>query len=334
MAQLTRPLAILASALLLTSLTSPSSASSGAQEVDLSAELARAEKLLKHNGITRAIPHLEKVLSHDPYYSEEVPFVLGQIYEHKQETARAVALYRMYLEVGQNESRREQASASLARLSSVEWRELVVEFDREDVQGEIRLFGSYVIAREAHRVALRLPPGDYEIFARALDHEPETFEVTHGAQAHALKLELQKQLFHGGLMVHVASTQDYAFTITQHEAYAPRGVLHDPITGHGPQQEPLVLPTGRYLVEIEAPDFDHWMRRVEVTRHMVNAMDISLVKALPIELRDEDAYNAQQLRYRERQSMRAASARIHAGARIGKIKTELTDPINHPDPLY
>jgi len=294
------------------------------ESVDLAWELQRANKLLEYNGITRSIPHFEKILAHDPYYHPDIPFVLGQIYEHKNQAARAVALYHMYLEVGDDQERIDQAKASIGNLVGEDWAKLKVHFT-SGVAGEIKVFGSYVVARHKESVTLPLPPGDYQLAAAAEDHVPDDFNVALSSPSKEFEIALEKKVYYGGLEVEVPGMTDFDVRIEHTTPEAPRGVAEEQRI-HGPTTEPLVLPTGSYLVEIDAPDHERWVRRVKVERHGVKLVSASLTKAFPPEIRNDEAYQEQRAEFNTYDAINAAKLRIDGGTKIGKLRSEQKEP--------
>ncbi|MEC9440354.1 MAG: hypothetical protein VYE40_04525 [Myxococcota bacterium] len=294
------------------------------EEVDLAWELARANKLLEYNGISRSIPHFEKILAHDPYYHPDIPFVLGQIYEHKKEAARAVALYHMYLEVGDDQERIDQAKDAISKLVGKDWAKLKVHF-ASGIAGDIKLFGSYVVARHKESITLPLPPGDYQLAAAAEDHVSDGFNVALSSPSSEIKIQLEKKVFYGGLEVEVPGMTDFAVRIEQTTSDAPRGVAEEQRL-HGPTTEPLVLPTGSYLVQIDAPNHERWVRRVKVERHGVKLVSASLTKALPLEIRNDEAYLEQRAEFDTYDAINAAKLRIDGSTKIGKLRSEQKEP--------
>jgi len=294
------------------------------ENVDLAWELRRANKLLEYNGITRSIPHFEKILKHDPYYHPDIPFVLGQIYEHKSESARAVALYHMYLEVGDDQERIDEAKVAIDRLVGDDWAKLEVNFAK-DIAGDIKVFENYVIARNKHSITLPLPSGDYRVAAAAEDHLPDAFEVSLSPPTGKLAIELEKKVYHGGLEVEVVGLEDFQVRVSQSKPDAPRGTTEDRYF-QGRTEEPLILPTGTYLVEITAHDHERWVRRVAVSRQDVKLVSASMTKALPPEIRNEKAYMEQRAEFDAYHAVQAAKAKVKGSAKIGKLRSEQKEP--------
>lgn len=294
-------------------------------QVDLDYELRRANRLLEMNGITRSITHFERVLRHDPTYHEDVPFVLAQVYEFKEEWSRVAALYTMYLIIGTDDARRREATEALKRLRTPEWQTVTLSIpNREDLTGlEVRMFDHYIVACGPDApTEWTLPPGDYPISVHAVDHKVhrETLHVAQGPVAS--KAKLVKRVFYGGLLVTTEATPEVEITIIQEEADAPDGVIDEAPIMQGSMDEEITLPTGTYMLELRAPDKDLWIRRVTIDRTLVTEVRAGMVEALPPEIRTTQGYESAQRHHTKRRATDAARRRIHGASIAGSVRAQ------------
>lgn len=255
------------------------------RDFDVQAALARANKLLEYNGISRAATLYEEVLTHYPTHYPDVAFVLGQIYEYKQDFGKAALFYHMAAAISYDADFTRQAREARARMTQPGWRRLKI-IPPVGTTGLITLDDTIVLGRDASGpIEILLPPDVHMLGVKLDDHHPEELPVDlSGDSGLTLHLDPEPFVFFGYLELEVSNHDGALITITQEIAKAPAGrIQRQSFKGSVPQH--LKLPTGTYFIEITDPDYERWIRRIHVERDLDNEVDVRLTKALPAEIR-------------------------------------------------
>ncbi len=314
----------------------------GTSELDIPAHLARANKLLEYNGITRAAKLYEDVLRAEPTRYPDVAFVLGQIYEYKEEPGRATLFYATYLALGDDESQTQHAREAIARLRQPDWPRLYIDPPKE-VTGQITINDLYIISDASCDVELFLPQAEYAISVRLDDHHRESYLVDLTRGGISLQPRPESFVFFGYMNLRITNHDDARITITQERADTSDGVIP---TQHfvGAPKRAIELPSGVYFIEITDPDHDRWIRRVKIERDLDADVFATLTRALPAEIRFDDIREEEMRGIIKRDAMRtvlkaakkanATSSKVARGVISREQALEVDEPAGRVVAIY
>lgn len=287
--------ALLASSLLLP-INARAKTPSSEDTLDVHATLARANKLLEYNGISRAATLYERVLKHHPTSYPEVAFVLGQIYEHKQSPEKAVLFYHMSIATGISPEAEQDAQDAIQRLQPKGWRRLKVILP-QDTSGYVSLNNLYVLSTDPSTpLEILVPPDQYTLSVKLHDHHPEEMEIDLTEESGVtLYPNPEPFMFFGFLDLSVTNYDKAHISITQEVSKSPQGRMNE-LFFQGKVPKDFKLPTGTYFIEVTDPDHDRWIRRIHVERDLEVEVIVRLTKALPPEIRYDDIRH-QEMKY-------------------------------------
>ena len=259
-----------------------------APEVNPFQEFSQGERLANLGGYTKAIPFFERALMASPVQYAVVHYNLGEIYRAKGNCPVALMHYQIFLRKEAQEevalkrarSAMRQCGPTLADMPS-----LAVEVAQPEAL--VRL-DRWQLPASATKTPLKLPAGTYTVTVELAGHIPQTRTITLGREAARVEaFDLERQTLFGSLKVSV-DVPKATINLVPKTLDKPGSEVSMP--------EPQVLkaggaklPTGKYFLEVTAPGYTRWIRNVYITRENETKVDVLLLKALPPELRAQDA---------------------------------------------
>lgn len=289
-------------------------------KIDINAHLQRANKLLEYNGISRAATLYEEVLRAEPHTYPDVAFVLGQIYEHKEEPAKATLFYATYLSLSHGGAQSLDAKEAIKRLRQPDWQRLHIS-PPDGVTGKIIINDLYIVSDASTPVELFLPQAPYTISINLQDHHKESYDIDLEEGGVSLNPRPEAFVFFGYLNLNVRGIEDAHITVTQEKADTIKGAVH---TQHfvGEPGKTLELPSGVYFIEITDPDHERWVRRVHIERDIDSDVHARLTRALPPEIRFDDLRHEEMKGIIQRNALRmVGKATIKASNTSSQVAT-------------
>lgn len=255
-----------------------------AKKINAYAELVRANRFASAGAISRSIPHYINALKADPENYGVAHFNLAEVYKAKKKCDLAGFHYQAYLLTSRDEDTKVLAKEGLNACNQNKWKTLSVS--PKPKNAEILIDG--FLFSKGDLVGVVLPPGDYEMITRAVDHEPKTQSISMGEAPVKLDVALEKFTFYGTLgfeVKHRGKALDGAQVklVAKEVDKAGLSVPDKQLTM--PSKETFKLPTGKYFIEVTAPGYDRWIRNVYVTRDSDNLVLINMNQSLPEEIR-------------------------------------------------
>lgn len=263
--------------------SSTAMAEEGDSKINAAWEFQRANRLASAGAITRSIPHYEKVLKAAPDKYPQAYFNLAEVYRFKDMCKKAVLLYQAYARLAPKDE--SDAAAGVRQCVAGKGKKtgtLSVSAEPEAVT-RVRVDG-YVVGRSGEVDKLELLPGSYEVEVSADDHIAQRKSVEIEAEkTETIELELEKKLFYG--TVDIAVNQKGAtIKLTPRQLDSPKA-SDEVVELSSPMDEPKKLATGKYFLEVTAPDYDRWIRNIYVKEDETTSVDVRLSEALPEAIR-------------------------------------------------
>ena len=258
----------------------------GAETIDVHQELKRAYKLIEYNGITRAAVHLERVVAHDPTGHPDAYFSLAQIYEHKGMMQRSALLYRAYIAQGRQEALLGQAKEALGRVEGATWTPVKVVIKGVDARVWV---DGYVVGEGVKEVVVKLPAEAaqrHSIKVESEHYDTETHDITVGGEPVTVSVVPVKKVYFGGIQV-VVDQAGAKVSIAQEQADSVRAPAFE-YEDYGSMKAEAVVAAGVYFITVTHPEFETWVRRVEVGAYGIQGVRAHLTRAKPPELRMGD----------------------------------------------
>lgn len=248
-------------------------------EIDPYREFVQGNRLASAGALTRSIPHYENVIRVAGDRYPLAHFNLAEVLRQKKECARATVLYRAYIAQGKEEDVLKDAEAGIRECKgAAKWAPLTIR--TQPAEATVRLDG-VVVARGAKTLEnVEFAPGEYLVEVSMVDHHPrqETITLVAGEPLE-LDLALRKQTFYGSVQVHVEPS---GATIRLHPREQESSEVIE-ITEA--MTEPLRLVAGKYFLEVTRPDYQRWIRNIEVSRDLNTEVSVKMTRALPPEIR-------------------------------------------------
>lgn len=247
--------------------------------VNVAQELDRANRLASAGALSRSIPHYETVLKAAPDSSLQAYFNLAEVYRLKNQCDKSVLLYSIYLSREADEANRQDARSALGEcLKGRPNGKLSIQV-LPDVGARV-LLGGYSLGQGSGVENLQLLSGGYTLEVLADEYIPHNAQVSVRAdETLEHQVALEKKLFHGKLKLHV--NQPGATVRIEPKTLDSRRADTQNVTLQTPADEPLRLATGTYFIEVTKPNFNRWIRNVQVRRDEQTDVDIRLSPALP-----------------------------------------------------
>lgn len=260
--------------------------SSEESSINVEAELARGNQLVRRSAYARAIPHYKKVLKAAPLEKTAVYYNLAEVLRAEEKYEEALIYYQAYLNLGTKASTRKDAKKGLRKVKSQIWNKklgtLSVDIEPES-EATILLDGTPV-ARNGDLEDLEVAAGEYTVSAEIVDHKDASETVTVEKKGSATaELKPLKKTFYGKLDVSV-DEEGAKVEVTPKKLKAPREP-NEGATGTSPIDEPIELETGKWLITVTKDGFHKWVRYKKVRRGKTTRVNIDLEKKLPEEIR-------------------------------------------------
>lgn len=228
---------------------------------DVDAAYQRASDLAQWGSVSRARAAFIEITEHEP---EDVPTVqnIVNLSEHLEEWEDCVVWsQRLLFLTGPDddfERKRDRCAANIPHLmGSIGITSVAPDYAPVAFNG--------MVLAEAATEAIALPRGTWEITTEVVDWEPFAQTVELEPEAHVdVEVELGVMTFYGTV----------AMSIDQPGASV---VVDGEPAGTSPLPEPLRLPVGRYLVEVQKDGFYPWRRYVDIHRDVDDAVEVMLI---------------------------------------------------------
>ena len=233
--------------------------------------LARIEKLraegydhARHRRFKPALKALQQVLALEEFPDETLIFDLGTLADATKDCRSAVIYFQSFLTIAPRDKASKEVKAKLdaclSRLGSLGGLEVNVEPAGARIRVDHAPFG------EAPLSGLRLAPGTYSVTVYEPVHQTTHLVVPVAAGAPTKRsVTLRKQIFLGDLKVTAVPAEGVVVYLNN------RRVGGVPFETKG-------LETRRYLVVLEKPGWDRWVRYVRIERGVTALVDAKLEK--------------------------------------------------------
>ena len=250
-------------------------------QYDAYEEFAKANKYVNYGSYSRAIPHYERTLAADPITYNIVHYNLGELYRAKKNCVKAVFHYTAYLGVGNDEEALQLSKKSISECDTSSWPSLTVKATPEGATVKIN---GYIFAQGKELGTIKLGPGDYNVEVEAPEYIAQMRSVSlKSKEEKQEEFSLEKQTFFGTVTVKVdppgATVKLIPKKLDKPELSQGDQSMSSPV------KEPVKLSTGKYLLEVNKDGFDRWIRHVYITRDQNIDVEVSLTKAIPVELK-------------------------------------------------
>lgn len=256
-----------------------------APSVNVAQELSRANRLASAGALSRAIPHYETVLKAAPDSSLQAYFNLAEVYRLKNQCDKSVLLYSIYLAREADEANRADARSALAEcIKGRPSGKLSIQV-APDVAARVIVAG-YSVGTSSSVENLQLLSGDYDLEVLADEYIPHNAQVSvRPDEQTGHQVALEKKLFFGKLKLHI--NQPGATVRIEPKTLDSRRADTQDVSLKSPADAPLKLATGTYFIEVSKPNFNRWIRNVQVRRDEQTDVDIRLSPALPEAIRPQ-----------------------------------------------
>ena len=236
-----------------------------AQAEDYMQAVSRAAKFAKARNYPKALEAFGDAVRADP--SQIDAYVnAGNIAKHLDRCREILMFFRGFLYLSPQDPEVKMARAAIATCEAKTVGTLIVKTEVPGIEAKLDggLVGRTPVAD------LKLLPGTYNLELSHPDWElaSETVTITAGAITET-KVELKHKLLFGYLEV-----------ITN----PPEGVqvsLDDVGVATTPMKEKVRLETKKYLLRLEKPGYDRWIRSISIERDRVNKVQATLEPSAP-----------------------------------------------------
>jgi tetratricopeptide (TPR) repeat protein len=262
-------------------------ADDGESEVNARAELDEANRLAGMNALTRSIPHYEKAIKAAPKQYPSAQFNLANVWQAKQNWAKALLHFQAYLAVGEDPATRKEAQQEIDRVKARVWNKKLatLNVDIEPEAGASIYVDGFLLAEGSDLEGLELLPGTYSIRGDVRDHKPvtETVEIVISDTEKSLEMRPEKRTFFGRASIDV-SEEGASIALIPKDLANPNGP-GSKITREAPMEEPVELATGTWLLKVTKDNFHQWVRYIQIQRDKETSVQVRLDEKLPAEIR-------------------------------------------------
>jgi hypothetical protein len=230
--------------------------------VDPNALFADALQRYERGGVTAAYRDFKTVVQLAPMNVDAV-YNVASIAASQERAADCVLYTRSYLALMPGDPETEELERQATRCERMLEERGTLQVNVETPGARIYVNGLYM--GDASFGPLTVPVDRYEIAAALEDFDPfvETVEVADGGAASST-VRLASITYYGSV----------ALTVSVEGAT----ILVDGTSiGTSPVAEPVRLPVGRYLFEVQQPGFHPWRRYIDISRDVDDAIEVRLL---------------------------------------------------------
>ncbi len=246
-------------------------------------EFTKANRLVSYGGYSRAIKHYERALKVEPDQYTIAHFNLGEIYRAKSDCAKAVLHYQIYVLNGRDDEALQFSKEGIAECTKRDaWGRISV--DASATPGATIKLDEWILSRDPTVEEAIVPPGAYKITVEAKDHLPDSKTVKIEPESEIEEtFDLEKRVFYGEMKVTI-DQKGATFKVIPKKLDKP-SLEQKALTHTAPMEEPIKLPTGKYLLEVTHEGYDRWIRHIYITRDNESLVNVTMYKSLPPEIR-------------------------------------------------